>query len=127
MIKTFLLPSQQQIRQLPVFLGRRKRSLNEDGFENFDLIDGRKWERVEGEEEGQELVNHLNHEGNESERSRKLKEEEEIFRLIGTKKGLEEITFELNGKRETFYVAKQVDATLDDLPLEEDESFYSTT
>lgn len=77
------------------------------------------------EEEGQDLVNNLD-ERSESERVGEEKEEE-LIRLIGMKKdGMEEITFELNGKREIFYVARQVDATLDDLPIEEDESFYST-
>ena len=102
--------------------------MNED-FEDSHLIDGEisfaKFDEVDQrEEEGQELVNHLDRRS-ESE-MRKEDEEEEISRLIGLKKGaMEEITFELNGKRETFYVARQVDATLDDLPVEEDESFYS--
>lgn len=75
-------------------------------------------------EEGQDLVNNLD-ESSESERGEE--KEEEIIRLIGMKKdGMEEITFELNGKRQIFYVARQVDATLEDLPLEEDESFYNT-
>lgn len=97
--------------------------MNEDV--DFDLIEDEKLDK-DRKEEGQVLVNHVDQAG-ESERSKKEKEEEaEIFRLIGMKKGgMEEITFELNGKRETFYVARQVDATLDDLPIEEDESFYS--
>lgn len=81
---------------------------------------------TEGKEEGQEFVNHLDRDGSESERNGRDLEEDEL-KLIGmNKKGMEEISFELNGKRETFYVARQVDATLEDLPLEEDESFYST-
>ena len=84
-------------------------------------------ERKEGEEEGEELVNHLDHHGSESERGNGKDLEEDESKWIGmNKKGMEEISFELNGKRETFYVARQVDATLEDLPLEEDESFYST-
>lgn len=81
---------------------------------------------TEGKEEGQEFVNHLDHQGSESEMRNGRDLEEDELKLIGMKKGMEEISFELNGKRETFYVARQVDATLEDLPLEEDESFYST-
>ena len=101
----------QQIRQIPIFLGRRKRSFSVgDGDEEPANALGHRASDTDRDSRDEDIIS--NHE---------TADHPPLLRADGSR--MEEIKFVLNGKEEKFVIAKEVEAVVDHFADQEDSDF----